>query len=91
MFIDLVVCTYPVSNKKYLYEAPKFSGLEQGDEVIVKDAAGDHAAIVLECETFTKDDEKYCFIVNAMNAELPLARVMSKIVYHKFDWKEDEE
>lgn len=91
MFIDLVICTYPVSNKKYLFEAPRWSGLEQGDEVVVEDAQGKHTALVVDCSTFQKRDDKYRFVVNAMNAELPLARVVSKIEYRKFDWKEDEE
>ena len=35
MFIDLVVCTYPLDHNKYLYIAPRFSNFEQGDEVVV--------------------------------------------------------
>jgi len=91
MFIDLVAVSFPLDKRNYLYEAPRWTGLEQGDEVIVQDDDGRHSGIVLDSVTVTKDDDKYNFIVNAMGAEKPLARVIQKVTYHKLDWKEDEE
>lgn len=91
MFIDLVVCTLPVDNKKYLYEAPRFSNLEQGDNVILDDADGKRFATVVDCVTVTKDDEKYRFIANALGATLPLGRIAQKVIYQTFVYKEDEE
>ena len=37
MFIDFVICKYPVDPKKYLFIAPPFSHLEEGDEVVLSD------------------------------------------------------
>ena len=92
MFIDLVVVSFPLDKRNYLYEAPRWTGLEQGDDIVVQEKDGyKHEGIVIDSVTVTKDDDKYNFIVNAMGAEKPLARVVSKIEYRKLDWKEDEE
>lgn len=93
MFIDLVIVSYPVSTRVDLFEAPAFTHLEQGDEVLVQEVenyAGKRHGIVVDSVTVTKDDDKYNFILNAMHAEKPLQRVLSKIVYREIDWKEDE-
>ena len=92
MFIDLVIVTYPVSTRRDLFEAPAFTHLEQGDEVLVQDCEnnGKRHGIVVDSVTVTKDDDKYNFILNAMRAEKPLQRVLSKIIYREIDWKEVE-
>lgn len=92
MFIDLVIVTYPVTTRRDLFEAPAFTHFEQGDEVVVQDDEneGKRHGIVVDSVTVTKDDDKYNFILNAMHAEKPLQRVLSKIVYREIDWKEDE-
>ena len=88
MFIDLVVCTYPLDHNKYLYIAPRFSNFEQGDEVVVEEKDGKRVAVVQDCETFTYDDDKYNFVLNAMGAITPLRRIVSKVVYHEMNWED---
>lgn len=90
MFIDLVVCTYPLDHRKYLYIAPAFSHFEEGDEVIVQEADGKRTAIVQDCETFQYNDDKYRFVVNAMGATTPLRRIVSKVIYHELNWTHEE-
>ena len=92
MFIDLVIVTYPVSTRRDLFEAPAFTHLEQGDEVVVQDDEneGKRHGIVVDSVTVTKDDDSYNFLLNAMRAEKPLQRVLSKVVYRDVHWKEDE-
>lgn len=85
MFIDLVIVTYPLSTEKHLCIAPKFSYLEQGDEVMVDNKK---AGIVFDSITVTQDDEKFNFIANAMGANFPLPRITSKVTYSKMNWEE---
>ena len=85
MFIDLVIVMYPLETTKRLCIAPKFTHLEEGDEVLVDNKK---SGIVLDSITVTDDDEKMNFIVNAMGANLPLPRITSKVIYQKMDWEE---
>lgn len=93
MFIDLVVCKYPLDHNRYLYIAPAFSHFKEGTEVVVQDSDEKRNAIVVDCATFTLNDDKYQFVVKALNAETPLKRIVEKVVYHSlsYKWEEGEE
>ena len=88
MFIDLVIVQFPVDKNKYLYEAPAFTHLAQGDEVLVYDT--DQNGIVLDSCTFTVGDDKYNFVCKAFSALKPLYKIKSIVTYKDIHWEATE-
>lgn len=90
-YIDLVLChIYDDPRKRpYLFFAPAFSNLEKGNKVIV-DAAGDQKfALVEACCTVGLGDSCYEALIVACKATLPLKRVLSRLIYVDFNYKEE--
>ena len=92
MFIDLVIVSYPVSTRKDLFEAPAFTHLEQGDEVLVQDCEnnGKRHGIVVDSVTVTRDDDKYNFVFNALGVLKPLPKIKSIVTYKDLHWEATE-
>lgn len=89
MFIDFVICKYPVDPKKYLFIAPPFSHLEEGDEVVVEDGEP-QCATVIDSKTVSVNSDEYYFILNLLGVSVPLKKVISKVIYRRFEYTEEE-
>ena len=91
-YIDLVVCKHKDSDKRYLFRAPAWSSLEEGQDVIVETSNGLEPAIVVTVNTFDNDckDTDTQFILKSMGATWPLKKVVSKIVVKELDYRDYE-
>lgn len=89
-YIDLVLCQQP--RGAYLFYAPAFSYLGEGQHVIVDTKLGEMPATVISTYTVDKDSEAYNFILKMLEAKgatLPLKRVLAKIDHRELEYKED--
>ena len=84
-YVDLVVCKHDGCDAHFLFQAPAWSGLEEGDLVIVY---GDQKATVMNKITVDPTSEEYDFIVDATNAIKPLKRVLKKVTFRDFVYEE---
>lgn len=99
MYMDLVLALhydYQKNEKKYLYQAPGFSGLKEGDEIIAytdEETAtiGKHRSVVLSCITINTNVEEnaYRMILDIAGAEEPLKKVLAKIERKPFIYTEE--
>lgn len=91
-YIDLVACKHMNNDKAFLFHAPKFTHLDKGDKVIVETKKGNAEATVEASYTIDPDDNDLMeLILSLSGAELPLKKVLKKIKYIDFEYKEDEE
>ena len=88
MFIDLVIVQFPVDKNKYLFQAPAFTHLAQGDEVLVETTR--QIGTVLDSCTLTLDDDKYNFVCNALGVLKPLPKIKSIVTYKDIHWEATE-
>ena len=90
-YIDLVACKHPNDNRAYLFKAPNFSHLKNGDKVIVETRLGEKEVEVVATYTIGSDqDELLSMIIALSGAEIPLKRVLKKITYREFEYEEEE-
>ena len=89
-YIDLVLCKHSESGKLFLFEAPPFSYLAKGDEVIVETRHGETSATVRMSYTVEAESKAYDFIVEAAGATHPLKRVLKECQYKELIYKEEE-
>ena len=88
--VDMVVTNTKFGRR--LFEAPKFSGLREGDKVKVDTRAGIVEATVLAVSPAeVYDGYNYNFIITACGATKPLRKVVSKITETKFEYSEEVE
>lgn len=90
MYIDLVSCKHSKNGNVFLFQAPAWSHLKKGDDVIVDTIRGEHPAFVVDAITVDIDSDTFNFIVDSMEATLPLKRVLKKFDYKTFEYEEDE-
>jgi hypothetical protein len=89
-YFDFVLCTVEDSQKTYLFHAPAYSSLEKGDPVIVETVNGNKQGTVIGCMTLCKDEvDKIDFIMNATGASKDVKKVLSKIEFKSFKYKEE--
>lgn len=90
-YFDFVLCE--TRGKKQLFYAPKWAGLERGDMVIVSVDGGEMMATVLASVTLSGDTDKkeIDFIMRATGSPKDLDRVISRVIFQKMEYKEDEE
>lgn len=92
--IDLVLCN--CSGHVHLFNAPAWSGLENGDMVITEPynchsaTHGDNSAVVMDVFTTVPDREEYKFItaMAAAAGMLPIRRIKSKVTYDNMDYSD---
>ena len=90
-YIDLVACKHPNDNRAYLFKAPSFSRLENGDKVIVETRLGEKEVEVITTYTIGSDEAELLSMIYALSgAEIPLKRVLKKITYREFEYEEEE-
>lgn len=83
-FIDLVV----LKNHLHVFQAPAFSQLKEGDKVIIESIKEDETAIVERVYTARKSGDELDFILIASGTSLPLRKILKKIDYKDFDFKD---
>lgn len=84
-FIDLVV----LENSNNVYQAPAFSGLKEGDEVVVKRHSEEEVFTVERVYTARKNGAELDFILTASGTKLPLKRILKKVDYKEFDYGDE--
>ena len=89
-YVQYVVCQLTGYEKKYLFYAPAFSNIEEGDEVLVDTQFGEKRATVLAVCNTSNDDIEKTLRVLAGAKEKPIKRVIGKYKFVKFDYREDE-
>lgn len=91
-YVQFVVCQHPCDSKKYLFYAPAFSDIKEGDSVLVETEFGRRRATVLAfctiCDTGT--DVERALRALAGVEDKPLKRVIGKYQFTKFNYSEDE-
>lgn len=81
-FIDLVI----LENFKHVFQAPAFSELSKGDEVVI---SGNVKAIVERVYTTRKNGVELDFILTASGTNLPLQKILKKVDYKNFKYKDE--
>jgi hypothetical protein len=92
-YIDLVICKHPNCDKKYLFQAPRWTNLKPFDDVIVDTINGKQPAKVIESMTVEKNSDEYKFITLLVaksneQATLPLRKVLSRVVTNELKYDE---
>lgn len=93
-YIDLVLVKHHETDyETYMFQAPRWSDLKKGDEVIVETCIGEQKAKVIDSYTISTDynEEEFNFILTASKAKLPLKKVLKKVEYHEYSYPEPEE
>lgn len=96
-YIDLVVCeveeqirTGVTTTRTQVCEAPAWSDLDKGDEVIVGVDGTQALAKVERRYTTPIDGPELEFILIASGTKLPLPKVLKKVIYRDFEYVEGE-
>lgn len=89
-YLDLVLCEHSENGKRFLFRAPEFSMLKQGDLVVTDTRMGDSPAKVLDVLTVTEDEKTMSFIVKALGATTPLMKIKSRVIFDVFEYKEEK-
>lgn len=90
-YIDLVVCKHYGNDTPFLFQAPAWSHLKEGDRVVVDTRKGEHEATVVFSDCVDVESDEMNLAICASNATLPLRKVLKKVVYREFEYKEDED
>lgn len=90
MYIDLVICKHDGSNKPFLFQAPAWSRLSNGDSVIVDTCHGKQTATVQAVCTVERGSQEYVCMMMAAKATHPLRKVLSRVYYADFSYPEEE-
>lgn len=90
-YVQYVVCKLPLNSIKYLFYAPAFANIKEGDEVLVDTQGGEkfRATVLAVCST-SNDEVERTFRVLTGTEDKPLKRVIGKYQFYKFDYSEDE-
>ena len=86
--IDLVLCTDGI-----VYQAPSYSGLNKGDEVIVENSVMNETRTTVDSTyTIDLDSEKdlMIFVMRISRQMTPLKKVLKKLKVIEFEYTEDE-
>ena len=88
-YIDLVICEFSGNVSSEVFVAPQFSGLKKGDEVVVEHEQAEYFGTVENCITVSEDEDAFDFILDATGTKTPLKKVLKKITYHDFKYKNE--
>ena len=92
-YVDYVAVQTVGMDDYMLVTAPAWSGLKDGDEVMVDTIRGAFPAKVLGVSTILKDDEplKHLLRLLAGMEDRTLKRVISKVVHEPLIYEDDED
>ena len=94
-YIELVACYNPYGETPQLFKAPAWSNLKLGDKVIVETFDDEHdgtAEMTVEKSYVIDSDaeDEMAFILTLSRESLPLRKVLKKVTYTEFKYKEDD-
>jgi len=91
MYIDLIVVKHDSTDtQNYVFKAPAFSHIKEGDKVEVETCHGPQMGTVMGRCVVTVDSEEYkCFALMARMK--PFKKVLSVYSRKELDYKEEEE
>jgi len=93
-YIDLVICDVEekgrcgTNQKTKVCQAPPWSGLERGDEVIIGREREEARGRVQRVHTIINGGTDLEFILVASGNVLPLYKVLKKVLYQEFEYQE---
>lgn len=90
-YIDVVIATLEYDGTPRLYEAPAFSHLSHGDEIMVEGENSDERAYVVGSNAYDPNSDEFKMLIWASDTLFPLPRVLAKVVYSKFEYPEEKE
>lgn len=85
-YVDLVICETLIG-KTELFQAPKFSFLQPGDEVM---DGRDVKLKVIDVINISTETDEYRFITELFSITEP-RKLLGKIKFEKFEYKESDE
>ena len=89
-YICIVVVDKLSACERRLYQAPAFSSIKPGDEVICETPQGQRNGIVVDVEDISKTNHYLEFVLNAMQETLPLPKIISKVSYEKLKYESED-
>lgn len=88
-YIDLVAVVHQAGQRPFLFQAPAWTyALKPGTEVIVQARGEETKGTVVDSITVRVGSEELDFIVKAMNAALPLKKVLGVLEYTELKYPE---
>ena len=88
-YIDLVAVVNQAGQRPFLFQAPAWTyALKPGTEVVVETVNGEKKGVVVDSITVRIGREELDFIVKAMNATLPLKKVLGVLEYTELKYPE---
>lgn len=89
-YIGVVVVDKLSVCERRLYQAPAFSSIKPGDEVICETPEGERNGIVVDVEDISKTNHYLEFVLNAMQATLPLPKIISIVSYKELEYESED-
>ena len=89
-YICVVVVDKLSDTEHKLYQAPAFSSIKPGDEVICETPEGERNGIVVDVEDVSKSNRFFEFVLNAMKATLPLPKIISIVSYKELEYESED-
>lgn len=93
-YIDLVICEVEGKNRfgstqeAKVCQAPAWSGLEEGDEVIIGGESEEARGRVERVHTIINGGADLEFILVASGTRMPLYKILKKVLYKEFEYQE---
>lgn len=87
-YVDLVACRLYDDDFITVYQAPAWTYLEEGNDVLVEHPSiGTAKAKVVKVITIAEDNEAFDFILTLCDEQKPLPKVLSKVIYSRFKYE----
>lgn len=88
-YIDLVAVVHQAGQRPFLFQAPAWTyALKPGTDVIVQARGEETKGTVVDSLTIRVGSEELDFILKAMNATLPLKKVLGVVTYNEIYYPE---
>lgn len=89
---DVVLAKYSNIDKVYAFKAPSWSGIEEGEVIVVDNDDCEEKLTVVGKKVFNLEYEKddYEFLCKAVDASEPLKRVKAKIVRKDISYADED-
>ena len=87
----LVVCKHDGDNRNFLFYAPSFTTLENGDKVLVDTCNGEQIATVVTscCTALSGSDVENAIRMICGAKDKELKKVVGKFIFRKFDYGDE--
>ena len=90
-YIDIVAVRYSDSEtaKIFLFQAPAWTNLKPGDEVLCETSCGQSRGHVLAVDTMGDDSDEYNLVLT-LNRGKQLPKIRAKIIYHTYEYADEQ-